>query len=102
MWRDAVVETVERVVERQAGVAAEAEDVAHAVQLQHADEGLGPGQLVHQDLPRSSGKASAALPQGANRIADAGGRRRRNKTVARLFIGQWLGPGAIRTVQTER
>ena len=30
---DAVVEPLERVVERQAGVAAQAEDMAHAVQL---------------------------------------------------------------------
>ena len=48
---DAVVEAVERIVERQAGVAAQAEDVAHAVQLQHAHERLGPGQLGHDGFP---------------------------------------------------
>ena len=42
----AVVETVERIVKRQAGIAAQAEDVLHAVVLQHAHEGFGAGKLV--------------------------------------------------------
>ena len=40
--RHAVVEPVERVVERQAGVAAQAEDVPHAVQLQHRTNASAP------------------------------------------------------------
>jgi hypothetical protein len=56
---DAVVEPVERIVQRQAGVAAQTEDVAHAVQLQHAHERLCPRQPIHCVLmlgpPKSSG-----------------------------------------------
>ena len=44
----------QRVIERQAGVAAQAENVLHAMQLQHAHERLGARQLVrlrHSRLP---------------------------------------------------
>jgi hypothetical protein len=52
---DAVVEAVERVVQRQAGVAAQAEHVTHAVQLEHAHERLRPGQSVHRPLAPGRG-----------------------------------------------
>ncbi len=45
-----VVEAVERVVERQAGVAAQAEDVLNAMQRQHADQRFRPGGLVRHGL----------------------------------------------------
>ena len=38
---DAMVEPRQRVVKGQAGVAADAEDVPHAMQLQHADQSFG-------------------------------------------------------------
>jgi hypothetical protein len=68
---DAVVEPVERVVEGQAGIAAQSEDVADAVQLEHAHERLGARELVHRGLPRSPRKASARQRSGAN-AASAG------------------------------
>jgi hypothetical protein len=43
----AVVQTVQRVVERQAGVAAQAEYVLDAVVLQHAHHGFGAGHVFH-------------------------------------------------------
>ena len=46
-----VIEPVQRIVERQARVAAEAEDVLHAVQLQHPDERLRARDLRHQARP---------------------------------------------------
>ena len=65
---DAVVEAMERIVERQAGVAAQAEDVAHAVQLQHAHQRLRPGQSVHPPL-RSAGSGSLAEPAREHRAS---------------------------------
>ena len=44
-----VLQPVHRVVERQRGVAAQAEDVLHAMQLQHAHERLAAGDLSHMD-----------------------------------------------------
>ena len=59
---DAVVEAAERVVERQARVAAQPEHVTHAVQLQHAHQRLRPGQLVHQGLPPRAAKLARRAP----------------------------------------
>ena len=58
--RDAVLHAVKRIVERQTRVAAEAEDVAHAVELEHADGGFRTVELVHQALPAGTTSASSA------------------------------------------
>jgi hypothetical protein len=42
-----VVEAEKRVINRQAGVSAQTEYVPDSVKLEHADEGFGPGELVH-------------------------------------------------------
>jgi hypothetical protein len=78
---DAVVEAVQRVVQRQAGVAAQAEDVAHAVQLQHARERLRPRQSVHRVLIAVSPKSSGDPGRPSNLCSPV-------KNRARLF-GVW-------------
>jgi len=55
----AMVEARERVVERQAGVAAQAENVLHAVQLQHAHHRLCARHLAHFAIPSSSAASAS-------------------------------------------
>ncbi len=47
----AVVKAVQGIVERQRGIAAQAENIVHAVTAQHAYEGFRAVHLVHDSQP---------------------------------------------------
>jgi hypothetical protein len=49
-----MIQTIERIIDRQAGVAAQTENMAYAIALQHGDEGFGAGHLVHGRISLST------------------------------------------------
>ena len=79
--RDAVIQAVQRVVVGQAGIAADAEDMAHAMQLQHADQGFGAVGGVGGGRGRVRGRVGGG--HAANIAADRPRRISRRRPLRR-------------------
>ena len=95
---DAVIEPVERVVERQAGIPAQPEDVLDAKELQHADKGFRTGHLVHRQFSEWGWRGILAPSYLADNGGSDGGRSRAGGDRSRFGGAQPTRPRLPRAI----